>query len=100
VPDGEHPELHGRSASGATLHEQWRALNLLDRNVASYKFALAKALLTLKPTADAVVSLDELARLFALAVCRHLKLTCVASLSPHCLRHRSWTRFNCLGFSE
>src|SRR3712207_4660967 len=54
-----------------TLANQWRAVILFGRNSASYKFALAEALLQLSPGGD-VVRLDELALPYARAVCRHL----------------------------
>ena len=51
----------------------WRAIVLFGRNVASYKFALAEALLTLPPNGSDFVKLEDLATPFAHAVCRHLK---------------------------
>lgn len=61
-------------ASVPTLMDQWRAINLFGRNVASYKFALAKSLLSLAPTDGALVRLDELATPFVREICTHLKL--------------------------
>lgn len=52
---------------------RWRALILLGRNTASYKFALGKALLDLKATPGDLLRLDELALPFALNLCEHLK---------------------------
>ena len=46
---------------------------LFGRNVASYKFALATALIDLASQGRDVVPLTELARPFALEICRHLK---------------------------
>ena len=51
----------------------WRAIVLLGRNVASYKFALAKALLEIRPQSS-LIKLEELALPFALNICEHLKL--------------------------
>jgi 5-methylcytosine-specific restriction endonuclease McrA len=69
------PAIHAAHPSALpTLQDQWRAINLFGRNVASYKFALAEALLTIRPTAGSVMRLEELAKPFGLAVCRHLKL--------------------------
>lgn len=51
----------------------WRSIVLFGRNVASYKFALAEALLTLDPQSDEVVTLEQLAAPYAEAICRHLK---------------------------
>lgn len=59
---------------GPTIDDQWRAIILFGRNVASYKFALAKALLDMKPTAGSLVKLEDLALPFALHVCEHLRL--------------------------
>ena len=69
------PRIHdAASARGPTVEDQWRAIILFGRNVASYKFALAKALLSLKPAAGSLVKLDDLALPFALQVCEHLRL--------------------------
>ena len=57
------------------LENYWRAIILFGRNVASYKFALAKALLETGKTAGEVVTLDELAGPFSRNICDHLKLT-------------------------
>jgi len=57
-----------------TLEDYWRGIILLGRNVASYKFALAKALLELRPVSGQLVKLDELALPFARHVAAHLKL--------------------------
>jgi hypothetical protein len=57
------------------LEDQWRAIILFGRNVASYKFALAKALLELQPQDGQLVKLDELAIPFAQAISQHLTLT-------------------------
>lgn len=56
------------------LIDQWRAITLFGRNVASYKFALEEALLTLRPAGGDVIKLDDLATPFARALCRHLKM--------------------------
>ena len=57
-----------------TLDANWRAVVLFGRNVASYKFALAKALLGLADRADDRVPREELAAPFARHLCEHLKL--------------------------
>jgi hypothetical protein len=46
---------------------------LFGRNVASYKFALGRSLLDLRPQAGQVVSLEELAGPFCEHLCDHLK---------------------------
>lgn len=69
------PRIHESTPSrGPTIEDQWRAIILFGRNVASYKFALAKALLTLKPAAGELVKLEDLALPFARQVCEHLRL--------------------------
>ncbi len=69
------PRIHEVAPSrGATLQDQWRAIILSGRNVASYKFALAKDLLDLRPTAGSLVKLEDLALPFARQVCEHLRL--------------------------
>lgn len=55
------------------LEDYWRAVILFGRNVASYKFALAQALLDLKPASGQLVKLDELAGPFAEHIAEHLK---------------------------
>jgi hypothetical protein len=57
-----------------TTENQWRALVLFGRNVASYKFALGQALLQLKGQGSDLVALDDLALPYAKAICEHLKL--------------------------
>lgn len=57
-----------------TLEDQWRAIILFGRNVASYKFALAKALLEVRPEPGSLLRLEDLALPFALQVCEHLRL--------------------------
>lgn len=58
-----------------TTANQWRALVLFGRNVATYKFALGRALLQLAPHAPDLIALEDLALPFAEAICEHLKLT-------------------------
>jgi hypothetical protein len=57
-----------------SLDSYWRAIVLFGRNVASYKFALAKSLLERSPEAGERVSLEELAEPFARHVSEHLKI--------------------------
>jgi len=56
-----------------TDENQFRSIVLFGRNVASYKFALATALVDLAAKGTDVIPLSELARPYALAVSRHLK---------------------------
>ncbi|MBE0472322.1 MAG: HNH endonuclease [Methyloprofundus sp.] len=55
-----------------TLENYWRSIILFGRNVASYKFALAKALYDLKDSGGTVISLDKLAAPFAKHISEHL----------------------------
>lgn len=71
--DVVRPSLHGAALARPSLEDQWRAINLFGRNVASYKFALAEALLTLRPQGGDLLRLEEIAGPFARAVSRHLK---------------------------
>jgi len=56
-----------------TPQDYWRGIILYGRNVASYKFALGRALLDLKPIAGSLVKLEELAVPFSSHLCTHLK---------------------------
>lgn len=55
-----------------TLDDYWRAIILFGRNVASYKFALAQALLEMRPAAGKLVSLEDLAEPYSRHLRRHL----------------------------
>ncbi|SDJ51991.1 HNH endonuclease [Ferrimonas sediminum] len=55
-----------------TLENQWRAIILFGRNVASYKFALAKSLHELAGVNNDLVRLDQLAEPFSRHICAHL----------------------------
>jgi len=59
-------------AKDPQLEDYWRAIILFGRNVATYKFALAKSLLELKPQSGQLVTLDELAVPFSLNLAEHL----------------------------
>ena len=61
-------------AKAPTLDANWRAAVLFGRNVASYKFALAKTLFGLADRPDDRVTLEELDAPFARHLCEHLKL--------------------------
>src|SRR3954468_10642183 len=61
-------------ANRPTLDNNWRAVVLFGRNVASYKFALAKTLLGIADRADDRIPLEELAAPFSRHLCEHLKL--------------------------
>lgn len=53
----------------------WRSIILFGNNVASYKFALGKALLELAEKEKTEITLDELALPFALQIAEHLRLS-------------------------
>lgn len=50
----------------------WRSIILFGRNVASYKFALAKSLMELAEAGKTEVSLEELAVPYAAHICEHI----------------------------
>ncbi|PLV48297.1 HNH endonuclease domain-containing protein [Erwinia sp. B116] len=56
-----------------TLENYWRGIILFGRNVASYKFALAKALYELRHAQSELITLDDLALPFARHICEHLQ---------------------------
>ena len=56
-----------------TLEDYWRGIILFGRNVASYKFALAQALLDLRPTEGQLIRLEELAEPYSRHLRRHLE---------------------------
>ena len=55
-----------------SLDSYWRSVILFGRNVASYKFALAKSLLEIAPTGKTIITLDELAVPFSQHLCEHI----------------------------
>lgn len=57
-----------------SLENYWRSVILFGRNVASYKFALSKALIDLSEGNGELITLDKLADPFATHVCEHLNL--------------------------
>lgn len=63
--------FYSRSPS---IEDYWRGIILFGRNVASYKFALAKTLLDINPQAGQLVKLSDLAPYFARHISEHLKL--------------------------
>ena len=56
-----------------SLDSYWRSIILFGRNVASYKFALAKSLLEIAPTGKTEITLEELAVPFSRNLCEHLE---------------------------
>lgn len=57
-----------------SLESYWRSIILFGRNVATYKFALAKSLLEIIPTGKSSITLNELAEPFSRNICEHLKI--------------------------
>jgi hypothetical protein len=60
--------------SDRQLETFWRAVVLFGRNVASYKFALAKSLIELSDGGKECVSLEELAEPFSRHIVQHLAI--------------------------
>lgn len=55
------------------LEDYWRGIILFGRNVASYKFALAKSLLELQPTSGELIKLGDLAPIYSRHLSEHIK---------------------------
>jgi hypothetical protein len=55
-----------------SLESYWRSVILFGRNVASYKFALAKSLLEIAPTGRTEITLEALAEPFSRYLCEHI----------------------------
>lgn len=55
------------------IEDYWRGIILFGRNVTSYKFALAKSLLNLKPQSGELVKLEDLAPIYSKYLVEHLK---------------------------
>ena len=55
------------------LEDYWRGIILYGRNVASYKFALAKTLLELQPQSGELLKLTDLAVVYVKHITEHLK---------------------------
>ncbi|EEB78339.1 hypothetical protein GPB2148_55 [marine gamma proteobacterium HTCC2148] len=56
-----------------TIEDNWRGIVLYGRNVQSYKFALAKSLLDLKPAEGDLIRLEDLAPIYSRHLTEHLK---------------------------
>jgi len=57
------------------LEDYWRGIILFGNNVASYKFALADALLDIKPQSGQLLKLIDLAPVYASKLVQHLKVS-------------------------
>ena len=64
---------HNFKIKNPQLEDYWRSIILYGRNVASYKFALAKSLLELQPQSGELVKLGDLAPVFSKHISEHLK---------------------------
>ncbi len=60
-------------SNSPSIEDYWRGIILFGRNVASYKFALAKALIDISPESGQLVKLSDLAPHFASHIADHLK---------------------------
>lgn len=67
--------MAGFTDTAPDLETYWRTIILFGRNVASYKFALAKSLIELGSREHELIRLEDLAEPFARHVCEHLKLS-------------------------
>jgi hypothetical protein len=56
-----------------TRESCWRAIVMMGRNVASYKFALAASLIELSSKGNEFISMEDLAAPFSRNLCDHLK---------------------------
>lgn len=56
-----------------SVEDCWRGVVLYGRNTASYKFALASALLELRPRAGDLIKLEDLAPVYAQSIARRLE---------------------------
>jgi hypothetical protein len=57
-----------------TIEDNWRGIILYGRNVQSYKFALAKSLLEMRPAEGDLIKLEDLAPVYARYLTEHLKI--------------------------
>jgi 5-methylcytosine-specific restriction endonuclease McrA len=72
------------SSADEEKENYWRGIILRGANVATYKFALGKALLDLKVENKTIVNLDDLAKPFSKYICEHS-----ASGKSQCTNQRS-----------
>jgi hypothetical protein len=81
--------------SRPTRESLWRSIVLFGRNVATYKFALAKSLLEVARAEKTLVSFEELAEPFSRHVADHLRLVDKQATSPRSTFLDACRRFNC-----
>ena len=70
-----------------TLDNYWRSIVLFGRNVASYKFALAKSLLEFQDRGDDLIRLDELAGPHELCALPVVVVACLLLHGADALHH-------------
>ena len=78
-----------------TLDAYWRGIILFGRNVATYKFALAKSLLELSENEDTFVPLEKLAEPFSQHVAEH-----IANVAKQCTSSSSRFLDACRAFNR
>jgi hypothetical protein len=76
------PQMTTFHQSTPTLDSYWRAIILFGRNVASYKFALAKTLLEKAEQGTTKLLLEDLAEPFSRHVCEHISRISRQSTAP------------------
>jgi hypothetical protein len=82
LPTTEKPIMTDFTEVQPTLENYWRAIILFGRNVASYKFALARSLLEVARSGKTFVPLAELALPFSKSITEHLHLADKQATSP------------------
>jgi hypothetical protein len=82
------------------VDSNWRSIILFGRNVASYKFALAKALLDLADEQKTQLTLTELAPAFSHNICQHLQISDKQATSRSSRFLDTCRKFNKHEFSE
>lgn len=87
--------MHAFLQHDPTGEDYWRSIILFGRNVASYKFALAKSLLDLSTEGNDLITLEALSEPFARHICGHLANSPTQSTSP-----KSAFLDACRGFNE
>ena len=77
-----------------SLESYWRSIVLFGRNVASYKFALAKSLLEIAPMGQSEITLEMLAEPFAKHICEHIRVAPKQATSNSSKFLEACTKFN------
>jgi 5-methylcytosine-specific restriction endonuclease McrA len=77
-----------------SLQSYWRSIVLYGKNVASYKFALAKSLIDLKGQPNDLIKLEDLAVPFSKHLCKHLKHNNKQATSPSSSFLNTCRKFN------